>query len=379
MTCAEVKDALDAYVDGELEPERRPALEVHAGRCGSCGREIAKRRTLSAALRGAFERSLEGAEPRGGEREGLVERMTRAARRRLVFPARLAAAAVIGVAIGLVAYSLGLSRATPEERQVAEALKEKEERGAQILRLREEAEADLTFVRAAVEPRKDAAALALDVAASSIERRLERDAAPPADPAAAKEKRLAVKATVDGASIEVTQMGDGRVTLVTPGRVVEAPSMAELQKRHAELCRKFGVQGREGAVRVGETAASTDLKGQLHLLWRTGTWDEDVQWEAARTWMAGKVPDAAEIERRMRDMRERFKAASAPAAAPEVRIELSAVMAEVKGRSRRELEETRARVAAEMKRLEGELLELRELRGRAKGLRAFAEAVSGTP
>lgn len=379
MTCADVKDALDAYVDGELEAERRPGLEAHAGRCGPCGREIAKRRTLTASLRGAFERSLEGAEPRGGERERLVERMARAARGRLVFPARLAAAAVIGVAVGLVAYSLGMSRATPEERQVAEALAGKEERGAQILRLRKEAEADLTFVRAALEPRKDAAALALDVAAASIERRLERESAPPPDPAAAKEKRLAVKATVDGASIEVTQMGDGRVTLVTPGRVVEAPSMAELQKRHPELCRKFGVQGREGAVRVGEAAASTDLKGQLHLLWRTGTWDEDVQWEATRTWMAGKVPDAAEMERRMRDLRDRFKAASAPAAAPEVRIDLAALMAEVKGRSRRELEETRARVSAEMKRLEGELEELRELRGRAKGLRAFAEAVSGKP
>ena len=64
------------------------------------------------------------------------------------------------------------------------------------------------------------------------------------------------------------------------------------------------------------------------------------------------------------------------AAAPEVKIDLAALLAEVKGRSRRELDETRARVEREMKRLEAEFEELRELRGRAKGLRAFAEAVT---
>lgn len=381
MTCADVKDHLDLYLDGELEAERRPVLEGHAGRCGPCGREIEKRRALSAALRGAFERSVEGVEPRGGERERLVERMARAARTRLVFPARLAAAAVVGVSFGLIAYALGLSRATPEELATAETLKVRDARDAQIRLLRTEAEADLRFVREAAEPRArlNAAALALDVAASTIFRRLERDGAPPPDPAAAKETRLAVQGTVDGAAVELTQMGDGRVTLTVPGRVVEAPSMAELQRRHPELCRQFGVRGREGAVRVGDSAAATDLRGRLHLLWRTGTWDEDVQWEAARTWMSGRIPDAAEMEKRLRDLRERFAFASAPAAAPEVKVDLAAVLAGVKGLSRRELEETRARVAAEMKRLERELEELRELRGRAKGLRAFAEAVAGSP
>jgi hypothetical protein len=381
MTCVELKEVLDLYIDGELEPERRPGFEAHAGRCGACGRQVERRRALAGALRGALDASLEGAEPRGGERERVVESMAKAARRRLVFPARLAAAAVIGVTVGLVAYAMGLSRATPEEMEVAESMRDKEARGAQIKQLRAEAAADLTFVRGAVEPekRQDPAGLAVNVAASTIARRLERDMAPPPDPSAAKERRLVVKSTVNGAAVEIVQMGDGRVTLIVPGRTIEAPSMADLQKRHGDLCRKFSVQGREGAVRVGESVASTDLKGQLHLLWRTGSWDEDVQWEAARTWMAGRVPDAAEMEKRIREMRDRCKAASAPAAAPEVKIDLAALLAEVKGRSRRELEETRVRLEREMKRLEAELEELRELRGRAKGLRAFAEAVTGNP
>ncbi|HEX7896384.1 MAG TPA: zf-HC2 domain-containing protein [Planctomycetota bacterium] len=378
MTCGEVNEVLDLYLDGELEAERRPALEAHAGRCAACARQVEKRRALSGALRGAFDRSLEGAEPRGGERERTVEGMAKTARRRLVFPARLAAAAVIGVTVGLVAYAMGLSRATPEELEVAESLRGREARGAQIRQLRTEAAADLEFVRGAAEPekRQDPAALVLNVAASTIARRLEKDLTPPPDPAAAKEKRVVVKNTVDGAAVEVVQMGDGRVTLVVPGRTIEAPSMAELQKRHGELCRKFGVQGREGAVRVGESVAATDLKGQLHLIWRTGIWDEDVQWEAARTWLSVRVPDAAEMEKRIRELRDRCKAASAPAAAPEVKIDLAALLAEVKGRSRRELEETRVRVEREMKRLESELEDLRELRGRAKGLRLFAESVA---
>jgi hypothetical protein len=377
MTCAELNEALDAYLDGELEAGKRPAFEAHAGRCLACARAVDGRRALSRTLRGALAQAAEGAEPRGGERERLVDRMVQLARRRLVFPARLAAAAVIGVAAGLIAYALGLSRATSEEMAVAESLRAREARDAQVRALRVEAEADLAFVREAVAPsrRQDPAALAVNVAAASLERRLEPAAAPPPDRSAAQEKRLVVKGTVNGAAVEVVQMGDGRVTLAVPGRTVEAPSMAELQRRHADLCRAFDVQGKEGVVRVGGSAASTDLKGRLHLLWRTGTWDEDVQWEAARTWLAGRVPDAAEMEARMRELRERCRAASAPAAAPEVKVELGALLSEVKGRSRRELEETRARLEKEMRRLERELDELKDLRGRAKGLRTFAEAV----
>lgn len=376
MTCAELNEVLDAYLDGELEAGRRPALEAHAGRCLACARAVDARRALSGALRGALAQAVEAAEPPGGTRERLVERMAQLARRRLVFPARLAAAAVIGVAAGLVAYALGLSRATTEELAVAESLRAREARDAQVRALRTEAEEDLAFVReAAPARRQDAAALAVNVAAATLERRLEPAAAPPPDRSAAQERRLAVTGVVNGAAVEVVQMGDGRVTLAVPGRRVEAPSMAELQRRHGDLCRAFEVQGTEGAVRVGASAASTDLKGRLHLLWRTGTWDEDVQWEAARSWLAGRVPDAAEREARMRELRERCKAASAPAAPPEVKVELSALVAEVKGRSRRELAETRARIDQELRRLERELEELQDLRGRARGLRAYAEAV----
>ena len=377
MTCAELNESLDAYLDGELEAGKRPALEAHAGRCLTCARAVDARRVFAGTLRGAFAQAAEGAEPRGGERERLEDRMVQLARRRLVFPARLAAAAVIGVAAGLVAYALGLSRATSEEMALAESLRARDTRGAQVRVLRVEAEADLAFVREADAPsrRQVPAALAVIVAAATQARRLEPAAALPPDRSAAQERRLVVKGLVNGAAVEVVQMGDGRVTLVVPGRTVEAPSMAELQRRHADLCRTFDVQGKEGVVRVGENAASTDLKGRLHLLWRTGTWDEDVQWEAARTWLAGRVPDAVEMETRMRELRERCRAASAPAIAPDVKVELGALLSEVKGRSRRELEETRVRLDHEMRRLERELDELKDLRGRAKGLRTFAEAV----
>jgi hypothetical protein len=372
MRCPEIKDLLDPWIDGELGEPERSTFETHVGRCPACARAGDERRALSASLRAAFEKSVDGVEaPPHGR---LTDLLASASRTRLLLPARVAGVAAAGLILGALAVAFGMQRATPEETALAERLRDREAAGARAKRLRADAENDLAFVRTAVEPerRADPAALAVGVALSTLERRLGPPGPPPPG---APAPRVAVSNTVEGALVELVQMSDGRVTLTVAGKQVEAPSMGELLRRHGELCRRYAVDGAEGRVRVGENAASVDLKGRLELLWRTGRWDEDVQWEAYRAWMAPRSKDAAEMERGLKELQERCRRAAEAAVPPPVKLELKNALKTVKGLSRPELDDLRRGLEAELRRLEAELRDLEELRGRAKGLRAFAEGV----
>src|SRR5437867_1910996 len=112
MTCDEIRPAIDALVDGELAREEERVLRGHLAGCPACARELEERRAFSGSLRGAFDRALEAAEPPAGSRERLAERLHASSRRRLAVPARLAAALVFGIAIGLGAWAVGMSRPT---------------------------------------------------------------------------------------------------------------------------------------------------------------------------------------------------------------------------------------------------------------------------
>jgi anti-sigma factor (TIGR02949 family) len=50
MECTEVSTWLDAYIDGELEPERAAPLEAHVGGCARCATSIDERRSLRDTL-----------------------------------------------------------------------------------------------------------------------------------------------------------------------------------------------------------------------------------------------------------------------------------------------------------------------------------------
>lgn len=375
MKCPDARQALDPWLDGELEGEERAALEIHLARCGDCTRQIDERRTLGADVRAALSRSLEGVEPPAAAKARLVDDMVVFSRRRFLLPARVAAAAVAVVTIGLVAYALGFSRPTPQQVEVATRLGEREAREAQIRRLRDDVRQDLRFVRDALEPdRADPAAAAVAVAASHVERALDPLAPPPPAPASPS-GRLIVSGVVNGAPVELVQSADGRVRLAVPGRTLEAPSMADLLRRHADVCRAYAVEGGEGHVRVGNQAAAVDLRGRLDLLWRTGRWEDGVQWEAARVWMAAVVPDADEAERRIKELQDRVARAAQSVPVPAVKPDVGAALKHVKRMTREELEDARVRLDQEMRRLEEQLREMQEWRGRSRGLRAYAEGV----
>jgi cell division protein ZapA (FtsZ GTPase activity inhibitor) len=170
-------------------------------------------------------------------------------------------------------------------------------------------------------------------------------------------------------------MHDGRVRVDLPGGPVQARSMADLLSRHAEVCRRYGIRGGDGLITVGDSTAGADWKGRLDLLSRTGSWDENLQWETYRGWLAPRLRDAREIERKVKELQERCRAAGESRAAVAAAVDVDAILKDVQALPRAELRRTQERVEAEMKKLEDRLKEAAELRTHAKGLRIFAEDV----
>lgn len=50
MNCAEIKDELSAYIDGELPPARRADVEAHVAGCPQCRQQVAELRQLAAGV-----------------------------------------------------------------------------------------------------------------------------------------------------------------------------------------------------------------------------------------------------------------------------------------------------------------------------------------
>lgn len=367
MTCNDARPAMDALLDGELPAGEEASLRAHLEECAACARDLEERRAFSGSLAESFGRGLEGVRPAPGERERVAGRAASAARRRVLLPARLAAAVAVAVALGLVAHAFHRSLARERE-QVAALLEEKETRRQQIDRLHEEIGRDLTFVHGAVnpDPAGPSAPLLAAVGANAIAARLDPRGAPPApDP----KERLSITQTAGSGTVRFIQRADGRVTLVVPGRTIEARSVGDLKVRHPEVCRQFAITGRDGFVLVSGNAAAVDLKGQLDLMVRTGSWHEDLQWEAYRAWVAGR----SDAEERLDQVRERCRRAAESAAVPPVTVDAREIVRKVDAYTRRELEAARLRVEEEMKSLEARLKEARELHGRARSLRVYAE------
>jgi anti-sigma factor RsiW len=93
MTCAQLVDCLDAYVDRELDGATEMAVREHLENCSGCRRLVAERETLSRLVRSV---------PYYSAPDRVRARVTSSARRRLSVRqlATWAAAAVLVVALG---------------------------------------------------------------------------------------------------------------------------------------------------------------------------------------------------------------------------------------------------------------------------------------
>jgi len=375
MTCRDVREALDALLDGELDAGEEIDVRDHLDWCPSCGRELEELRewhgTLADALTG------EGPRPSVTERRRTADAVIAAIRRPPAAPVRWAAVLAIGLSVGIVASAVGFSR--PPRAQivrVADRIRERESRGAELRAVSAEIERDLGRAQQVVAGRgtEDPAARTVAVASVNIARRLGTE--PPPEPVPDPVERVSITQTVREDTVSVTQLNDGRIRVALPGRTVEARNMEELLSRYGDVCRHYAIAGVDGFLSVGDSAAGADWKGRLELLTRTGSWDETVQWEAYRGWVAARAFDAKEIERRLKAHQERCRAAAGKAGTAAPTVDVQAILKEVQSLTRGQLRRTQEQADADTKKLEAKLREARELRDRARGLRIFAEEVT---
>ena len=374
MTCSDAREFLDALLDGELNAAEESALRRHLEACAECDRELEDLR----AWHGTIGEALAAEEPDPAavaeSRRDILAALSASARRR-VPTARVAALLAIGLSVGVVASAVGFSR--PPEAQVAqlvEGLKEQERRDARLRAVRREIEEDLAEARNAVAGRadRDPAARAIEVATTNLSRRLIQE---PPEPEASAAEKVSITRTVDGGTLTVVQKEDGRVRVQTPQGVVEARNMPDLLARHPDLCRRYAIGGSDGFLRVADSTAGVDWRGRLDLLLRSGTWDENLQWEAYRGWAAARAADAREVERRLRAHQERCRATADGAAEAAAAVDVESIVKRVRAFTRDEIRRNQDRLAAEMKQLDDRLKEAAELRIRARGLRIFAEDI----
>lgn len=100
LCCDDVRERLEALVDGELGSAERSAAEAHCASCAVCCRELARARALRSALRELPELDPP-ADLLGRVREAAAAEALLRRRRRRAWPA-LAAAAVVLLAAGAV-------------------------------------------------------------------------------------------------------------------------------------------------------------------------------------------------------------------------------------------------------------------------------------
>lgn len=390
MKCRTVREALDALLDGELESGEEREVRQHLDWCLACAQDMRELRewhgTLSEAL------SAEGARPSPAERRRTADAVIAAVgRRRPILLSRWAALLAIGLSLGAVSGAVILSRPQREQvARVADRIRERDARDATLRAMSREIEEDLGEARRTVANRggDDLAARAVAVASVNIARRLgaeplEEIRKVPALAAALSEipvgaapgERVLITRTVNGTTISLSQMNDGRIRVVVPSGRFEAGGMDELRAKYPELCRRYSISGSDGCLAVGDASAGADWKGRLDLLFRTGAWNESVQWEAYRGLLARRVRDTKEVERKLAELQDRCRAAGEPRAAVARTADIDAILKGVKALTRAELNRTQERVDAEMRKLEERLKEVAELRVRAKGLRIIAEYI----
>ncbi len=107
MTCHDVRDDLEAFVDGALDAVRAVAVQAHLDACPDCRREAEEARACSASLGDGIRRHLDAIRPPPGAKQALLARLDADARPAPAVRLRLlglaaAASVLVGLGAGLV-------------------------------------------------------------------------------------------------------------------------------------------------------------------------------------------------------------------------------------------------------------------------------------
>lgn len=111
MTCADCRDALNAYVDGELMPDEAQDIRDHLSTCGDCAAEHEVLMTVSRRLKAGLQRPRAPDILRARIRSAIAQpdafSEVTPRRERLALPALIAAAAIVAVLGSLASFAVG--------------------------------------------------------------------------------------------------------------------------------------------------------------------------------------------------------------------------------------------------------------------------------
>jgi hypothetical protein len=176
MTCREIREALDALLDGELEAGEELTVREHLDWCRACGQDYADLQEWHGSLADA----LVGEAPRPtiAERRRTADAVIAAIRPRTIPMSRLAALVAIGLSVGIVASAVGFSRPSHDQvARVVERIQERHTCDAQLRAVNAEIERDLGEARKVVSARgsEDPAARSVAIGSLNIARQLGAD------------------------------------------------------------------------------------------------------------------------------------------------------------------------------------------------------------
>ncbi len=121
MGCEDIRDLLALYAGGECYDNERIAVEAHVSLCSGCARELDQYREARAALADLADQELPESAWKGLWNGVRAEVFPHRMRRFVSFDAvlRCAAALMVGLAIGVVAYAAGRGPQAPARGPVA--------------------------------------------------------------------------------------------------------------------------------------------------------------------------------------------------------------------------------------------------------------------
>jgi hypothetical protein len=337
MTCNDVRDDLETFVDGALGAAREAAVRAHLDACPDCRRAVEEARAFSAALGEGIRRHVGAIVPPPGAKVALLARLggTAAAPapaprlRRLALAA--AASVLVGLGAGLAYRTLGPGGGaaedpgrTPLAARVAEleAVRAWQDDLARAVE-RNPADRPLGLVACAYLPPERGRALLKDRLGIEPSEEAVRAAWPDA---AQPVVRLARSTRTGKRSSELlfVQTSDGRVHVEHTERsngdetktTLDAASWEILAAQNAELCRALEIVDAEGRLIAGLPIPSEpQLRREVAGALASGTAPRGAARRLLALRLAPRVKSADELERELRAV---AAAAPRPAAAPAI-------------------------------------------------------------
>ena len=334
MTCNDVRDDLESFVDGALDAGRADAVRAHLDACPDCRRAAGEARAFSAALGAGIRRHVDAIVPPPGAKAALLARIRSAA---AAAPAirfrRLALAAAASVLVGLGA-GLAWRAVGPAPDASGDAALAKRYAGLEAVRAwqddlarageRNPADRPLGLVACAYLPPERGRALLKDRLGIEPSEEAVR-AAWPETPSTVVRLSRSTRTGKRSSELLFVQTSDGRVHVEHTERsngdetktTLDAASWEILAAQNAELCRTLEIVDAEGRLIAGlPIPAEPLLRREVAGALAAGTAPRGMARQLLALRLASRVKSAEELERELRTVAAPRPAAASPVPGP---------------------------------------------------------------